>query len=55
MKDHLGIYSNWIEAAKRQAGLYLAASRAPSPLLVQYNRNDQLFTLQGLARALQKE
>jgi dienelactone hydrolase len=29
----------------------LAASRAPSPLLVQYNRNDQLFTIQGMESA----
>jgi dienelactone hydrolase len=29
----------------------LAASRAPSPLLVQYDRNDQLFTLDGMKAA----
>jgi dienelactone hydrolase len=29
----------------------LAASRAPSPLLVQYNRDDQLFTIQGMESA----
>jgi dienelactone hydrolase len=29
----------------------LAASRAPSPLLVQYNRDDPLFTLQGMESA----
>ena len=29
----------------------LAASRAPSPLLVQYNRDDHLFTLQGMESA----
>ncbi|HEX6566113.1 MAG TPA: hypothetical protein VF020_17615 [Chthoniobacterales bacterium] len=29
----------------------LAASRAPSPLLVQYNRDDQLFTMQGMESA----
>jgi hypothetical protein len=26
MKDHLGIYSNWIEAANRRASLYPLAS-----------------------------
>jgi dienelactone hydrolase len=29
----------------------LAASRAPSPLLVQYNRDDQLFPIQGMQSA----
>jgi len=29
----------------------LAASRAPSPLLVQYNRDDQLFPIQGMESA----
>ena len=29
----------------------LAASRAPSPLLVQYNRDDPLFTMQGMESA----
>jgi dienelactone hydrolase len=29
----------------------LAASRAPSPLLVQYNRDDQLFPIQGMLSA----
>jgi dienelactone hydrolase len=29
----------------------LAASRAPSPLLVQYNRDDQLFPIQGMQAA----
>lgn len=29
----------------------LAASRAPSPLLIQYNRHDQLFPIQGMQSA----
>jgi hypothetical protein len=29
----------------------LAASRAPSPLLIQYNRDDQLFPIQGMQSA----
>ncbi len=32
----------------------LAASRAPSPLLVQYNRHDQLFPLDGMRAAHQR-
>lgn len=98
MRTHLGIYSDWVEAAKKQADLYpaaspgeetscgccrddddlfgvrlscgaahldvlysglatiadwpdLVASRAPSPLLVQYDRDDQLFPLQGMQSA----
>ncbi len=29
----------------------VAAARAPVPLLVQFNRDDQLFTLQGMSAA----
>jgi hypothetical protein len=29
----------------------LAAARAPTPLLVQFNRDDQLFTLEGMRAA----
>ncbi len=32
----------------------LAASRAPSPLLVQYDRHDRLFPIQGMQAAHQR-
>jgi predicted esterase len=32
----------------------IAASRAPAPLLVQYDTEDELFTLQGMQAAHQK-
>jgi hypothetical protein len=39
MKSHPGIYSDWVEAAKRQADLYPLGDEATDPYRVGYLLN----------------